>query len=144
MQIQRQSPATAPYSDARGTARLTIGIGIATRYAGVIVGALMINGALAAAPIAIFLIPFPMRVEHVTMVVAAATLIVAAGFSVAAACLYLGTLVVAFGELLTTSIDTALQTSVLHGDSQETGRQARSADSFPLEPQHSSDRDVQP
>lgn len=143
MQIQRQSSATAPYSDAGSTARLTIEIGIVTRYVGVILGALMINGALATAPIAILLIPSPMRVEYVAMVMAAVTFIVGAGFSVAAAGLYLGTLVVAFGELLTTNIDTALQ-AVLHGDSRESGRQARSADSFHLQPQHSGDQYVQP
>jgi hypothetical protein len=142
MQIQRQSPATAPSSDARDTARLTIGIGIATRYAGVIIGALMINGALAAAPIAIFFIPF--RIEYVALVMAAATLIVAAGFSVALAGLYLGTLVMAFGEILATGIDTALQASVLPDESQEAERQARSVASLRIKPQHSDDRHVQP
>jgi hypothetical protein len=143
MQIHRQSPAKAPYSDAGGTAQLTIEIGIVTRYAGVILGALMINGVLATAPLAILLFPSPVRVEYVAMVMAAATFIVGAGFSVAAAGLYFGTLVVAFGELLTTSIDTALQAG-LHGDGREGGRQAWSADSIHLQPQHSGEHHVQP
>ena len=143
MQIQRQSPARASYSDAGGTARLTTEIGIVTRYLGVILGALMINGVLVAAPIAILLIPSPVRVEYIAIVMAAVTLTVGAGFCVAAAGLYLGTLVMGFGELLTTSIDTALQTAV-HGDGREAGRQVRSADFIHLQPQHSSDHYVQP
>ncbi len=143
MQIQRQSPATAPYSDAGSTARLTIEIGIVTRYIGVILGALLINAALAAAPIAILFIPVPVQAEYVAMVMAAVTFIIGAGFSVAAVGLYLGTLVVAFGELLAASINTALQ-AVPRGDSQDTRPQARSADSFHLQPQHSSEHYVQP
>jgi hypothetical protein len=136
MHIRSKSFNSAPYGNARDTAQLTVGIGVVLRYAGVIFGALMINGAFAVAPIVIALLPTPLRLEYLAMVVAAAVIIISAGFVVVAAGFFFGTFVIAFGEVLATNIDTALQTAVQPGDSRESVLQAQSSDSFRSQPPH--------
>jgi hypothetical protein len=107
MLFQReQSPATS-YSDARSVARLTIGIGNFTRFAGLIIGALMINGGLAAGPVVLLVIPPPLRLNYLAAVAGGAAIIVVGGACLALASLFVGTLTMALGHVLAAGIDTA-------------------------------------
>jgi hypothetical protein len=130
MHVRSKPFTSASYGNARDTAQLTVGIGVVLRYAGVIFGALMVNGALAVAPIVIVLLPSPLRFEYLAMVVAATIITAGAGVMVMLGGLFWGTLVIAFGEVLATNIDTALQIAVLPSDSREGVLQTQSSDSF--------------